>query len=367
MQQPEPPQGNAVAALRERYGALFERPELLPWQLDIPGSRLLLALMDEPSYRSAAFLDQRLNQDGRLQAVWVPLQQVIADARAGGRRQAPANFLFHIGHCGSTLLTRLLGEDSRLLPLREPLSLRTLAESERLTGAPGAPVDRAGWETLRELLLLLLTRSYRDGQRTVIKPSSNCNNLMAPVLGSHPGHRAIFLYLNLRSYLANLLRPQSRNALYVFANDRAADLKRFLPAMDVAFEGLAPARLGALNWTASMAQLVHVQGDAGLAPRVWALEFEDFLRDPAAGLMDLFRFLGAAMEPAQVEGILASGYMERYAKDLRFAYTPGLREADIRQSLEAHRQEIDDAVDWLKGLLAGAPDLSGLEGMVAGS
>ena len=367
MQQPGPPQGNAVATLRERYGALFEGPELLPWQLDIPGSRLLLALMDEPRYRSAAFLDQRLNQDGQLQAVWVPLQQVMADARGSGRRQAPANFLFHIGHCGSTLLTRFLGEDPRLLPLREPLSLRSLAESERLTGAAGAPMGRAGWEALSELLLLLLTRSYGDKQRALIKPSSNCNNLMAPALASHPGHKAVFLYLNLRSYLANLLRPQSRNALYVFTNDRAADLKRFLPGVDIDFDGLAPARLGALNWTASMAQLMHAQDDARLASRVCALEFEDFLRDPAARLMDLSRFLGTAMEPSQVERILASGYMERYAKDLRFPYTPELREADLRQSLEAHGREIDDALDWLADLLAKAPGLAGLEGMLAGS
>lgn len=367
MPQAGPHQGNAVAALRERYAALFEGPELLPWQLDIPGSRLLLALMDEPTYRSAAFLDQRLNLDGRLQAIWVPLPQLMADARASGRRQAPACFLFHIGHCGSTLITRLLGEDPRFLPLREPLSLRTLAENERLVDMPGAPMDRSGWEAVRELLLLLLTRSYRDGQRAFIKPSSNCNNLMAPVLASHAGHKAVFLFLNLRSYLANLLRPQSRNALYVFANDRAADLRRFLPGADIVLEGLAPARLGALNWTANMAQLVHAESDPGLAPRLRAVEFEGFLREPATHLMDLSGFLGIPMEPAQVERILASGHMERYAKDLRFAYTPELREADLRQSLEAHRREIEDAESWLIGLLDRVPGLSRLKGMLAGA
>lgn len=364
MQQHGPPQGNAVAALRELYTTLFEGPELLPWQLDIPGSRLLLALMDEAVYRSATFLDQRLNLDGRIQAIWAPLPQLTADAQAGGRRQAPAAFLFHIGHCGSTLLTRLLGDDPRLLPLREPLSLRGLAESERLIGADGAPLDRAGWDALRELLLILLTRSYRQDQRAFIKPSSNCNNLIAPVLASQSGHKAIFLYLNLQSYLANLLRPQSRNALYVFADDRAADLKRFLPGRDIRFEGLTPARLGALNWTASMAQLVHVQGDAGFAPRVQAVEFEDFLKSPAETLLGLSRFIGAPLEPDQVERTLASGHMGRYAKDLRFAYTPEVRQADLRQSMEMHRAEIDDAVRWLADTLAGVPGLSRLEAML---
>ena len=362
MQQPGPPQGNAVAALRERYAALFETPELLPWQLDLPGSRLLLALMDEPAYRSAAFLDQRLNLDGRLQAIWAPVPQVSGDAT--GRRPAPAIFLFHIGHCGSTLLTRLLGEDPRLLPLREPLCLRSLAEAERLLGTAHAPVDRGGWEAARDLLLLLLTRSYGNGQQALIKPSSNCNNLIGPVLANHPGHRAVFLYLNLRSYLASLLRPQSRNALYVFADDRAADLRRFLPDMEIPFETLSPARLGALNWTASMAQLAHLQSDPASAVRVRAVEFDAFLMEPAAQLSGLSQFLGVPMDSGQAERIVASGHLARYAKDERHAYTPELRKADLDASLKTHRREIDDALDWLSGVLDRAPGLSGLREML---
>ena len=364
MPQPGPPPAGAATDLRERYASLFQTPDLLPWQLDLSGSRLLLALLDEGTYRSAAFLDQRLNLDSRLQAIWAPLQQVSDDARASGRMQTPAGFLFHIGHCGSTLLTRLLGEEPRLLPLREPLSLRTLAESERLAGTQGASLDRPAWEALRELLLLLLTRTYRQDQRALIKPSSNCNNLMEPMLASHPGHKAVFLYLNLRSYLANVLRPQSRNALYVFANDRSFDLRRFMPGVSVSPDGLAPARLGALNWTASMAQLLHVQDDPRFSGRVRSIEFEAFLRAPAASLVELSAFLGAPMEAAQAEQVLAGDHMQRYAKDPRFPYTPELREEDLRNSLQAHAQDIDDAQTWLAGLLERAPGLGGLQEML---
>lgn len=364
MPQPGPPPAGAATDLRERYVSLFRTPDLLPWQLDLSGSRLLLALLDEDAYRSAAFLDQRLNLDGRLQAIWAPLKQVSDDARASGRMQVPAGFLFHIGHCGSTLLTRLLGEDPRLLPLREPLSLRMLAESERLAGTSGATLDRPAWEALRELLLLLLTRSYREDQRALIKPSSNCNNLMEPVLASHPGHKAVFLYLNLRSYLANVLRPQSRNALYVFANDRSFDLRRFMPGIPVSLDGLAPARLGALNWTASMAQLLQVRDDPRFSGRVRPVGFEDFLRDPAASLVELSTFLGMPMESAQAQRVLAGGHMQRYAKDLRFPYTPELREEDLRHSLQVHAQDIDDAQAWLTGMLERTPGLAGLQEML---
>lgn len=367
MQQSGPTQADGVAALRERYSSLFQTPDLLPWQLDIPGSRLLLALVSESVYQDAAFLDQRLNLDGRLQAVWIPLERISDDARAGGHAQAPAAFIFHIGHCGSTLLTRLLGESPRLLPLREPLSLRALAESARLLDTPAAPIDRARWEALQALLLSLLTRSYREDQKALIKPSSNCNNLMSPVLAAHPGHRAVFLYLNLRSYLANVLRPQSRNALHVFSNDRAFDLRRFMPRIQVPLESLPPARLGALNWTASMAQLAHAQGDGRLSSRVRALDFEAFLREPAACLTELSLFLGCPLGPDEVSSVLASGHMSKYAKDLRYEYTPELRKQDQEESLRIHGHDIADATAWLTSLLEAEPGLSPLIGMMAGT
>src|SRR5207248_621900 len=50
------------------------------------------------------------------------------EAVAGDLRQ-DARWIFHIGHVGSTLLSRLLGELDRVLAIREPRLLRDLALS----------------------------------------------------------------------------------------------------------------------------------------------------------------------------------------------------------------------------------------------
>ena len=366
MQQPGPSQGAGVAALRERYAALFSTPDLLPWQLDIPGARMLLALVSEPVYRDAGFLDQRLNFDGRLQAIWVPLERIMADQRAAAPSPpAPSRFIFHVGHCGSTLLSRLLAGNPDLLPLREPLSLRTLAEQERLLHGPDAHMTGPEWHDLMGLLLRLLTRVYRDGQYALIKPSSNCNNLMAPLLTADSGHKALFLYLNLKSYLASVLRPQSRGALHVFAKERAFDVHHFMPDAGISLESLSPARLGAMNWATSMAYLVRAQDDANLSARIRIVEFEAFLRNPADTLSELFAFFEHPMQWEAAAGILRSGHMDRYAKDIRVGYTPELRAEDLAQSMRTHREEIDDAHTWLASVIERSPELVPLGDMIA--
>lgn len=365
MQQPGNPRGAAVADLRERYASLFLTPELLPWQLDIAGARMLLALIDEATYREAGFLDQRLNLDGKLQAIWAPLERILADHRAAPSAPGSAHFIFHVGHCGSTLLSRLLAEDSGLLPLREPLSLRSLAEQGRLLHTPEAVVGRPEWQSLMELLLRLLGRTYRADQRALIKPSSNCNNLMGPALASVPGHKAIFLYLNLRSYLASVLRPQSRGALHAFAKERAFDLRHLMPHAGVALETLSPAQLGAVNWATSMAYLIRAQADGDLSPRIRVVEFESFLANPVDTLADLFLFLDRPVKRETAEAILRSGHMTKYAKDPSVDYTPELRAADLEQSLQIHRDDIDSAQAWLAGVTRREPGFAALEELIS--
>src|SRR3990167_10325132 len=97
---------------------------LLPHMADLANDRVLIALVSEADYRAASFLDQRLLTD-RIGREWLPWD-ALPDLGAA----APSpDFIFHIGHVGSTLVSRLLAEASDVLPLREPMLLRTLAQA----------------------------------------------------------------------------------------------------------------------------------------------------------------------------------------------------------------------------------------------
>src|SRR3546814_11766625 len=89
---------------------------LLPHMADLANDRVLIALLGEADYRAASFLDQRLLTDrvGREWRAW----NALPDLAAAAPRPA---FIFHFGHVGSPLVSRLLSVVGDALPLREPL------------------------------------------------------------------------------------------------------------------------------------------------------------------------------------------------------------------------------------------------------
>ena len=85
-----------------------------------------LIAMDREAYRSASFLDDRMLQqpvDAHI-VPWPAVEAAMAD-----NPRADARWIFHIGHVGSTLVSRMLGEIAGVLAVREPRLLRDLALS----------------------------------------------------------------------------------------------------------------------------------------------------------------------------------------------------------------------------------------------
>src|SRR5215813_12307364 len=132
-----------------RLDSLASSAALYPFALDVARERIFLVPMDEAAYRAASFLDERLAPRGE----WVDAGRVES-AMSGARDVRKLHFIFHAGHVGSTLLSRLLDEAGRVLPLREPLALRALAD------AFDAGHARAGARL--ELFLLLWERGFAD-------------------------------------------------------------------------------------------------------------------------------------------------------------------------------------------------------------
>ena len=101
-------------------------PLLYPQKLDTARDQVFLVRMDQAAYRTASFLDDRILTP-TTRGAWAPWS-VTAAAMSTTTTQRPLHFIFHAGHVGSTLLSRLLDETRNVLPLREPVPLRTIAE-----------------------------------------------------------------------------------------------------------------------------------------------------------------------------------------------------------------------------------------------
>ena len=326
-------------------------PGAFPFKIDILQGRLLFVRVSEEDYRNSPFLDERL---GPRPAAWHDLdatRRLLPPSRLPPRAGA---WIFHIGHCGSTLLSHLLSDDPRLLPLREPLALRALAEARRLLGRPDALTDAAGWAVWHDLLLRLFGRTERPYDRTLVKATSTCNNLLEPTLDAHPETRAIALYVDLETYLAGMLRPETLNALYSAADVRARDLAEL--GVEAPLYTLSVPELAAVNWLASVLRYLEILARRpSLARRLRLVDFSSVLDEPRDRIEDLARFLFHDRDLASRLRRFDPRLLERYAKDQRYPFDPLQRQRELDANRARHGGAITRTLAWTQMLLAAHP------------
>jgi hypothetical protein len=243
--------------------------------------------LTEAQFRAASFLDQRLLQPGAGQAQamqplslpWQTLHDWAAHNPAGRM-----HFIFHIGHCGSTLLSRALAATPAILPLREPLDLRRLA-------AMAGTADPEDWIGYLQPVLAAHSRVFQPGQVSMVKATSTCNALVLPIMERVPQTRVLLVYLRLESYLAGMLGKHTPAAdLHGHA---AARLQEWQAITGARFpepaNRLNEGQLAVLAWLVGTARLLEA---SRLQPRhCQLLDFDAFLQAPEQGLSRLCEFL----------------------------------------------------------------------------
>ena len=302
-------------------------PELLPFAIDPRTDRVELLALQPVDYEKASFLDARLTAPV---AAVVPFAELQAAAAA---LPVAADFIFHIGHAGSTLLSRLLGQHAAVFSLREPMALRAFAT--------GDGWDAAALDARLTTFLALYSRTWRPGQRALIKATSSVGEIAGRLLTLAPGARAVMMTLRPEPYLATILGgPNSRVELEGAAASRIARLRRRFPDAGFRLDGLSIGELTAMSWVCEMAGLVA--GAAGRAERVLWLDFDTFLADPAAALAAALGLIHG--DAAEAPRLAQSPYLQRYSKAPEYAYGPEVR----AQTLAAARR--DDAAEIARGL-----------------
>lgn len=313
-------------------------PEFLPFKLDLVARRVLLVRLTAQQRRDAAFLDERALPAG-VDGGWLPLDALQFQGDA-----PPADAIFHIGHCGSTLLSRLLESWPQLQGLREPLPLRTLAEAWPQLHAPDSRLSPGEAETLLQALWAAWSRPLGASHRTVIKATSSCNGLIAPLLGQQPAMRAILLDMPLRPYLAALLKsPDSTRDAAAAAGERLRDLHRRGYGGDVMLHTLSLPQQCAMGWLAE-----RVRFDALVrehAPRLLRVDFETLLAQPEAELHRIATHL--QLDAAAVPSVMRSPAWGRYSKALDHGYGREDRAHDLALAVARNAREIEAGERWV--------------------
>lgn len=311
------------------------RPDYLPFELDPASGRVALLRLDEAEYRAASFLDQRiLRPDSTLiETEWAAL-----DLPATARRDA--QYIFHIGNVGSTLISRLLGELPDLFALREPLLLRTFAE---------APPGEADFDRLTAFL----SRTFRPEQRVNVKATSFTSEIADRLLPA--GSNALFLYVRPDRYLENILAGEnSWQTLQALSPVRLARLQRRCPGLEADLAAMHDGLRAALGWACEMTSLEAAAASLPDGAVLW-LDFDVFLADPAGQLAAIATHFGHGADAAAIEAIVQGPLMGRYSKALDYEYSPDLRRRILADARHRHAAAIRDGLNWIAGLAGRYP------------
>jgi hypothetical protein len=295
--------------------------------------------MDADSYRAASFLDDRLMQSP-VDAQLVPWPVVEQAAKELSRTNA--RWIFHIGHVGSTLLSRLLGEIDQVLAVREPRILRDVALSPpHVRGRYIGPITG------------LMSRTFASDDVACVKATSFSSEIAPALLPA--GERALFMFATPANYIASILAGensvQELRALEQFRGQRAA----------ARIAGLAPARddaaRAALAWACEMTSL-EAAADAMPDRKIAWCDFDRLLQSSQAALSGIASFFGFSASAEAVDAILAGPLMRRYSKAMEYDYSPSLRADLIAEATAHHRAAIDRALDMLRHTAERSPLLA---------
>lgn len=306
--------------------------------LDPSAGVVRLVAMDSESYREASFLDDRLMQQA-VDAQLVPWPHIEASMAVDLR--ADARWIFHTGHVGSTLVSRLLGEIQGVLAVREPRLLRDLALTP-------AEVRRAYVGPIPKLM----SRTFGPDEFACVKTTSFVSEIASELVP--PGQRALLMFANPRNYIASILAGEnSVRELHALAPSRLQRLQRRATLQEPRNE----AELAATAWVCEMTSL---EAAAAAMPdrHIEWVDFDLMLADMPAALARVAAFFGAPADWETVRRVAEGPLMKRYSKALEYDYSAQLRRDLIEEATAHCRPAIDGAMAMLRSAAEQSPLLA---------
>lgn len=306
-----------------------------------PKAGLLRAVeLTAEDYRQASFLDDRLLEAGHRNHLlnWAEIEHGRPD-----NARSDARWIFHIGHVGSTLVSRLLGELDGVLSIREPRALRDLTFFPREVREMFVPTARA-----------LMSRTFTKDGAAVVKATSMVSEIAAELVGEKG--RALFLHASADTYMRTILAgdssPAELQTLTQFYRARAARA-----GIEFGDPLTSQAKVAALVWACEMTALESAAERLPGEAVSWT-DFDEFLDRPAAQLEALCQFFDLMNEPGEVARIAEGPLMNRYSKALEYEFGAEARRRQLADAGKTHSEEIASALAMLIQAAEKAPLLA---------
>jgi len=323
--------------------ALALSPTLYPIAVALNVDAVQFIRLDEAAYATASFLDSRLLLPGVKSAIisWPDVRE--AAASLGARCQ----FIFHISHVGSTLLSRLLGQHPCIFSVREPAILRHSTGVYAKLGGPACPWTRAEFDERLRTFLALWSRTFQPRQVAVIKATSYVSEIAEYLLELAPEARAVLMFVSPTIFLKTLLGG-AMGDIDKHSEDRMRRLDRWLGDVSRWVAPLSAGERVAMSW---LSEMLALEGAAQRAAgRVVWIDFDSFLTNPAAGLQFALEHFGVEFSEPMIREMLAGPVLRQYAKAPQCPFTAESRRQLLQTAASRHADEIQKGLNWLDRL-----------------
>ena len=222
-----------------------------------------------------------------------------------------------------------------------------LSRSMRSLDKPGFPISRERWESLLELSLWMLSKTWRPNQSVMIKPTSQAGSLI-PVLLSYTGlEKAVLLYVDLETHLPMILRPHTRRETRLFAADYAvSEFSRLAPGYPDDPDRYSAAQLAVMSWLLHVREFAEISSRTATAPRLLPLHFESFLLDPGGTIIEICRFFDQPVSLDELDRLTSPELLQRAAKKTDQPYGQQARREELAKAREDYREDIEAGLAW---------------------
>ncbi|MGD9980392.1 MAG: hypothetical protein AB7H66_06535 [Hyphomonadaceae bacterium] len=321
---------------------IFERPDLYLFAFE--NEDAILVEMDRAAYHRSIFLDRRIapkGNTGHRVRVSALFEQLVAAKPA-----APELcYIFHVAHCGSTLLARALDVADANLVYREPMTLRHLGVLA--AGATSGATASEGWTKRLRLATAMLARRYNMAGPAIVKANVPVNFMLSEAMALNPRQPAILLYATLENYLLAVMRSPDHQAWVgrvtgEVGGGLARELGDFDPSQRVA-------RLAAQLW---LAQMLIFARALETFPTTVSLDAEALFNEPRRVITAAAQHFGQPRSDEDVDAAVGSELFSKYSKNPQQEFSNerrlGIRD-EARRGLQA---ELDDARRWIEGRAA---------------
>lgn len=324
--------------------AVLADPAWLPHRVLDEGRTLRLVHLPRDEQRALPFLDARFVPEEAPR-----LELAVADLAAAERpaRAAGCHFILHSAFCCSTLMARALDVEGAATALHEPQALVDLASMLAKSHWADGQKQALG------LVLDLLERPHRAGEKTVIKPSDFANPLIDPLLALRPESRILIMYAALPAFLLTIVRrgrayrSRARALATIYRRNPRFEAKR---AEDLLL--LTDLEVAAFAWLQHQSRFARLADE--LSGRVATLRVDRFLAEPARAVHSASAHFGLGLTGEQSAAIAAGPVFRRHSKWRDRGFDAAALKREEAVAGFAYGAEIAETVEWAEAMAAEA-------------